>query len=136
MKIFDRAAKVREAQARMTVARRELSTPAAALLARSRRHPLTTVGVAAGAGLALGTLNVHPLRVPGLGPLLGGGLAEAVAFGTRLIAELGTAGLVAADRSEDRQHPDDHSGNTDQRGADQGRVDQSGDPPDWVGGAP
>ena len=99
MNIFQRLDKVRVAQARMGAVRRELTTPAAALLVRGHEHPLTTVGVAAGAGFVLGSLNVHPLRVPGLGPLLSGGLAEAVAFGTRLIAELGTAGLGAADRS-------------------------------------
>ena len=126
MKIFARVAKVRAAQTRMIAARRELSTPAAALLARSRRHPLTTVGTAAGAGFVLGTLNVHPLRVPGLGPLLGGGLAEAVSFGTRLIAELSTSGLRAADQ----RNPDDHSG------TDQSSPGQSGDAPDWQGGAP
>lgn len=104
MKVLDRLARVRVAQLRMSTARQELSTPAAALLARSHRHPLTTVGVAAGAGFALGSLDVHPLRVPGLGPLLSGGLADAVAFGTRLIAELGTAGLDALDRGA-RDHP-------------------------------
>ena len=94
MSVFDQTAKVRAAQQRMSVARRELSAPAAALLARGHAHPLTTVGVAAGAGFVLGSLNVHPLRVPGVAPLLTGGLAEAVAYGTRLIAELGMAGAV------------------------------------------
>ncbi|TPG09792.1 hypothetical protein EAH75_14725 [Rhodanobacter glycinis] len=98
MSVFDQFAKVQAAQLRMSVARHELSTPAAALLARGHAHPLTTVGVAAGAGFVLGSLNVHPLRVPGVGPLLSGGLADAVAFGTRLIAELGTAGLAGAGR--------------------------------------
>jgi hypothetical protein len=125
MNIFDRVAKVNVAQARMGAARRELSAPAAALLVRSHRHPLTTVGAAAGAGFVLGTLNVHPLRVPGLGPLLSGGLAEAVAFGTRLITELGTAGLGGVDRDSNRPNSDD-----------QARTDQSGDPPDWQGGEP
>ncbi|WEN15556.1 hypothetical protein PY254_02430 [Rhodanobacter sp. AS-Z3] len=87
MNVFDRIAKVKAAQLRMQLARHELSQPASALLLRGRAHPLTTVGVAAGAGVALGTLNVHPLRVPGLGSLLGGGLAEVVAQGTRLLAE-------------------------------------------------
>ncbi|MBB6187715.1 hypothetical protein [Rhodanobacter sp. MP7CTX1] len=130
MNIFDRVARVKAAQARMGVARRELSAPAAALLVRSHRHPLTTVGAAAGAGFVLGSLNVHPLRVPGLGPLLSGGLAEAVAFGTRLITELGTAGLGGVDRHSNRRNPDE------QNSADQGRADQSGDPPDWQGGEP
>jgi len=109
MKVLDQLTKVRVAQLRVSAARLELSTPAAALLARGHQHPLTTVGAAAGAGFVLGTLNVHPLRVPGLGPLLGGGLAEAVAFGTRLIAELGTAGLGAFDLGARDRDPDDRS---------------------------
>ena len=109
MKVLDQLTKVRMAQLRMSAARQELSTPAAALLARGHEHPLTTVGAAAGAGFVLGTLNVHPLRVPGLGPLLGGGLAEAVAFGTRLITELGTAGLGAFDLGARDRDQDDCS---------------------------
>jgi hypothetical protein len=96
--VFDQFAKVQAAQLRMSAARQALSTPAAALLARGHAYPLTTVGAAAGAGFVLGSLNVHPLRVPGMGPLLSGGLADAVAFGTRLIAELGAAGLAGAGR--------------------------------------
>ncbi|HEY8683683.1 MAG TPA: hypothetical protein VIM06_10980 [Rhodanobacter sp.] len=109
MSIFERVAKVRVAQARMAVARDALSTPAASLLVRSREHPLTTVGTAAGAGFVLGSFNVHPLHVPGLGPLLSGGLAEAVAFGTRLITELGTAGLAGADRHAGERSPDERN---------------------------
>jgi hypothetical protein len=111
MSVFDQFAKVQAAQLRMSAARQELSTPAAALLARGHAHPLTTVSAAAGAGFVLGSLNVHPLRVPGMGPLLSGGLADAVAFGTRLIAELGAASLTGAGRSvhapyaEDSEHP-------------------------------
>jgi hypothetical protein len=93
MSIFVRLANVRTAQTRLGLAQRQLGTPAAALLARGRRYPLTTVGAAAGAGFVIGSLDVHPLRVPGVAPLLGGGLAEAVAIGTRLITELGIAGL-------------------------------------------
>jgi hypothetical protein len=104
MNVFDQLARVRVAQLRMSAARQELSTPAAALLTRGHQHPLTTVGVAAGAGFALGSLNVHPLRVPGLGPLLSGGLADAVAFGTRMIAELGASGLAGARRGESGVH--------------------------------
>jgi hypothetical protein len=92
MSLFGQIGKVRAAQARVAAHRAELATPAAALLARGHRHPLATVGAAAGAGFVLGRLNVHPLRVPGLGALLSGGLAEAVAHGTRLIAELGAVG--------------------------------------------
>lgn len=96
MSMFDRVAKVQAAQLRMRTARHALTTPAAALLVRSREHPLTTVGAAAGAGFVLGSLDVHPLRVPGLGSLLGGGLAEAVVHGVRLIAELGAVAPAAA----------------------------------------
>lgn len=96
MKVLDKLAKVKTAQRQMTAARQDVSTPMAALLDRGHRHPLTTVGLAAGAGFVLGSLNVSAMRVPGLGPLLGGGLAEAVSLGTRLITELGTAGLAAA----------------------------------------
>lgn len=123
MKVLDQLTRVRMAQLRMSAARQELSTPAAALLARGHQHPLTTVGVAAGAGFALGSLNVHPLRVPGLGPLLSGGLADAVAFGTRLIAELGTAGLDALDRGARDHGARDHSAadrNVDEQAVDTG----------------
>ena len=101
MSIFRQLARVRAAQVRMGAARRGLSTPAAALLARGHRHPLTTVGGAAGAGFVLGSLDVHPLRVPGLGPLLSGGLADAVAFSTRLVAELGATGRHAGKADAD-----------------------------------
>ncbi|EIL87458.1 MAG: hypothetical protein EPN68_18865 [Rhodanobacter sp.] len=92
MKLLRELTKVRTAQARVAAHRAELATPAAALLARGHRYPLATVGAAAGAGFVLGKLNVHPLRVPGLGTLLSGGFAEIVAHGTRLLAELGAAG--------------------------------------------
>lgn len=93
MSLFKQLAKVRAAQRDMEQARGELSQPAAALLARGQRYPLTTVGAAAGAGFVLGGLNVHPLRIPGLGSLLSGGLAETVAYGVRLVSELGSFGL-------------------------------------------
>ena len=97
MSLFKQLAKVREAQMDMTLARGELSPPAAALLARGQRYPLTTVGTAAGAGFVLGRLNVHPLRIPGLRSLLSGGLAETVAYGARLVSELGSFGASGAD---------------------------------------
>ena len=96
MKLFEQMTRVRRARSRMAAARHELATPAGALLARGREYPLTTVGVAAGAGFALGTLNVHPLRVPGLSSLLSGGVAEVVIHGTRLLAELAAMGLAAS----------------------------------------
>ena len=102
MSIVQRLSRVKLAQARMTAARHALSTPTSALLARGHDNPLTTVGMAAGAGFVLGRLNVHPLRIPGLGSLLGGGLAEAVAYGTKLIAELGP-GVFAAEQSIERR---------------------------------
>lgn len=98
MGIFRNAANVRVAALKARVARHEVGVPASSLLARGRKYPLTTVGSAAGAGFLLGTLNVHPLRVPGLSALLSGGMAEAVTFGTKLIAELGVVGLGAAVR--------------------------------------
>ena len=66
---------------------------------------MATVGTAAGAGFVLGSLDVHPLRVPGLGPLLGGGLAEAVAYGTRLVAELGALAPDPAAADADGDEP-------------------------------
>jgi len=103
MSLFDRLAKVKAAPLRMRLARHALAAPAARLLARGRENPLTTVGVAAGAGVVLGTLDVHPLRVPGFGSLLSGGLAEVVAQGTRLVAdfaEVSMAKHAAADIAE------------------------------------
>jgi hypothetical protein len=92
MSLFGKIDKVRAAQARVAAHRTELAVPAAALLARGERHPLLVLGAAGGAGFVLGSLDVHPLRVPGLGPLLRGGFAEAVAQGVRLLA-----GLLAGD---------------------------------------
>ncbi|MEW9571593.1 hypothetical protein ABQJ54_07505 [Rhodanobacter sp. Si-c] len=89
MSLFGQLDKVRAAQARVAAHRAELAEPAAALLARGERHPLLALGAAGGAGFVLGSLDVHPLRVPGVGPLLRGGLAEVVAQGVRLVAELG-----------------------------------------------
>jgi hypothetical protein len=89
MSLFKQIKRVQKARDRVASHRNELAAPAAALLERGYRHPLTTVGAAAGAGFALGTLGVGALRVPGLASMLSGGLAEIVAHGTRLIAELG-----------------------------------------------
>ncbi len=106
MNILRQLAVVRVAQQRVAAARGEWAGAANALLARSRVHPLTTVGVAAGAGVVLGGLNVRPLRVPGLGALLSGGLADTVAFAMRLFTEFGVAGLGAMDRGVDEHHRD------------------------------
>ena len=93
MSIFNQLHAVRMAQARSQAARQELAVPAQALLLRGQRHPLTAVGMAAGAGFVLGQLNVHPLRVPGLGALLNGTVAEVVAQAARLIAEFAQGGF-------------------------------------------
>lgn len=93
MIIFEQLHAVRAAQARAHQARQELAAPAQALLSRGQRNPLVTVGVAAGAGFVLGQLNVHPLRVPGLGALLSGTVAEVVAQAARLIAEFSEGGF-------------------------------------------
>ena len=109
MSIFSSAAKVTAAATLAREARQSVGVPAAALMNRGRQYPLTMVGSAAGAGLVLGTLNIHPLRVPGMGALVSGGLSEAMSFGTKLIAELGVAGLGAAVRdavvNDDRKQP-------------------------------
>jgi hypothetical protein len=105
MSVFEQLARVKAAQRRTAAARQTLRPPVTALLRRGRTYPLVTVGAAAGAGFVLGSLNVHPLRVPGVGPLLSGGLADAVAFGARLVAELGVVGADAGHDAPD--HADD-----------------------------
>lgn len=100
MNLFQRRARVQAAQLRMHAATQAVSAPAAALLARAHRHPLGTLGVAGGAGFVLGRLNVHPLRVPGVGAVFGGGMAEAVAYGTRLLADL-AQGLPLGPRTDE-----------------------------------
>jgi hypothetical protein len=94
MSIFKNLARVRRARGEMERARVGLAAPATALLERSYAYPLTTLGVVAGAGAVMGRLDVHPLRVPGLGGLLSGGVGELVAHGVRWLAE---AGLGASD---------------------------------------
>lgn len=89
MNLSGRLNQVRAAQACVAAQRAALAEPAAALLARGKRHPLIVLAGAAGLGFTLGSLDVRPLRVPGLGPLLRGGLTEALAQGARLFAELG-----------------------------------------------
>lgn len=98
MSIFRSAANVRIAASRARAARHCVGQPVALLLARGRKFPLTTVGSAAGAGFVLGSLNIHPLRVPGLSALMSGSVAAAMAHGAKLIAELGVMGMGAAAR--------------------------------------
>lgn len=106
MNMFKQLARVRVASLRMAAARHELGLPVNALLAREREHPLTTVGVAGGVGFALGSLNVHPLRVPGLASLLSGGVAGAVAHGTRLLTELAVLGSTMHEGADSTTGPD------------------------------
>lgn len=100
MNLLQRRARVKAAQLRMHAATQAVSAPAAALLARAHRHPLGTLGLAGGVGVVLGRLNVHPLRVPGVGAVFGGGMADAVAYGTRLLADL-AQGLPLRTRTDE-----------------------------------
>lgn len=93
MSLFKHLRAVREARERVADAREALAEPAGALLARGRQHPIGTVSVAAGLGFVLGQLNVHPLRIPGLGALLNGTVAELVAQAVRLVAEFSEGGF-------------------------------------------
>ncbi|MBU6246565.1 MAG: hypothetical protein KGN77_02315 [Xanthomonadaceae bacterium] len=105
MSVTRRLAQVRLAQAEVRAARAELDEPAQALLQRVRDHPVVSVGIAAGAGVALGQLDVHPLRVPGIGPLLGSGLLPLVAEGVRLVVENGLDGLAGGAEPEPPDAP-------------------------------
>jgi hypothetical protein len=95
MSVFKQLSRVRAAQARMALARRRVGQPAGALLARGREHPLSAVGIAAGTGFVLGSLNVGPSRVPGMTSLLSGGVAAVMAQGTHWLTELAALGIVA-----------------------------------------
>ena len=101
MSLIKQMRAVREAKDRAQVARGELAVPAQALLLRGQRHPLTTMGLAAGAGFVFGQLNVHPLRVPGLGALLSGTAAEVVGQAMRLVAEFSQSGADFAPDTTD-----------------------------------
>jgi len=89
MKITRQLAQVRLAQAEVRAARAGVGVPARALVERVRTYPLTSVGVAAGAGVAMAQMDFHPLRVPGVSGLLSGGVLELVGYGVRLLADSG-----------------------------------------------
>ncbi|WP_333679597.1 hypothetical protein [Dyella sp.] len=101
MGLFKQLARVDQARQRVARHREEMARPAAALLERGYHHPLATVGAAAGAGFVLGSLGVGPLRVPGLLASVSAGLAEVVAYGTRLIAEMGMDDGTYASHSDE-----------------------------------
>jgi hypothetical protein len=87
MTMFGQLARVHEAQRRARAARTAVAVPAAALLARGERHMVPVLGVALGAGFVLGRMRVPPLRIPGLGSLLGGVVAEVAALGAGFLAQ-------------------------------------------------
>jgi hypothetical protein len=86
MSMFGQHAKVRAAQQRMDEARRAVALPASALLARGERHPFVILGAAAAGGFLLGRSHAHPLRLPGMGHLLGALASEATAIGASFLA--------------------------------------------------
>ena len=104
MNIFSRLAAVRRARARAESARLQWHTATDGLLARGRAHPVAMLGSAAGLGLIMGRCNLRIWRIPGLGSLLGGGLAEGVALATRLIGEFGLAGFAGNDDAPGGRH--------------------------------
>jgi hypothetical protein len=89
MSLFKQIERVRKARERVAIHRDEVATPVAALLAQGHRYPLASVGAAAGAGFMLGTLGVGAMRIPGMASMISTGIADIVAHGMRLIAELG-----------------------------------------------
>ncbi len=107
MSLSGQLARVRAAQQRLEQAREEVTVPAAALLARGYRHPLSSVGVAAGAGFLLARLDVHPLRVPAVQSLLGSGVAELVAQGAQLLGGLDFAAVFGGGEAQGAADPQD-----------------------------
>jgi hypothetical protein len=86
MSMFGEHARVLAAQTRMREARKAVARPASALLARGERHPWLILGVAAGAGFLMGRARVQPLRVPGIGSLVGALVSEATTLGASFLA--------------------------------------------------
>jgi len=100
--IFRSIANVTEARARVVAAREETVRPAAALIARGYEHPLTVVGVAAGAGFLLSNVKLNPLAVPGVSGIVAGGAADLIARGLSIAAGsfLGDLAGAATDVAE------------------------------------
>ena len=86
MSMFGQHARVVAAQRRMHEAREAVALPASALLARGERHPWAILGVAAGAGFVMGRMKMQPLRLPGMGSLLGALVSEATTIGASVLA--------------------------------------------------
>lgn len=86
MSMFGEHARVRAAQQRMHDARTVVALPASALLARGERHPWVILGVAAGAGFVMGRMKMQPLRLPGMGSLVGALVSEATTIGASFLA--------------------------------------------------
>ncbi|HZX70735.1 MAG TPA: hypothetical protein VFE77_07945 [Rhodanobacter sp.] len=95
MSVLKHLARVRMAQARMATVRRQVGEPASALIARGRAYPLAAVGIAAGTGFALGSVDVRLSRVPGMTSLLSGGIAAVMTQGSQWLAELAALGMAA-----------------------------------------
>lgn len=110
MKLFRRMAAVRAARVDAESARRRWHTAAGSLVTRARAHPVAVLGVAAGLGLVMGRWNLRPWRIPGLGALLGGGVAEGVALAARLVDGFGVAARTAADDAAEGRHDGDKRG--------------------------
>ncbi|QWT19441.1 hypothetical protein KPL74_17050 [Bacillus sp. NP157] len=103
MGIFSSLAKVTAARAQVVAARAETVEPAAALIARGYEHPLTVVGMSAGAGFLLSNIKINPLAVPGVSSLVAGGTADIVGKIVSIAAGsfLGEMAGDAADAADD-----------------------------------
>lgn len=103
-------AAVRAARADAESARWRWHTAADSLVSHAREHPVAMLGIAAGLGLVMGRRNLRPWRIPGLGALLGGGVAEGVALAARLIDGFGTTTRAATEDVAEGRHDGDKRG--------------------------
>lgn len=110
MKVFRRMTAVRVAHADAESARRRWHTAVGSLVSRVRAHVVLMLGIAAGIGLVMGRWRLRPWRIPGLGALLGGSVAEGVAIAARLIDGFGATPRAAADDVAEGRHDGDKRG--------------------------